>query len=155
MGAFGVTGVRGACVACFRMICEGFVMCSGWWGCHTCSVVLRRVVPAAHDKVMNPWPTTCAGEVVRRVMSPLVCFASAVGRAPHHPLESGFNFPPRLRPTVLRSHCAHAVIVTTGSRYLRAVKEVAWLAAGDEDAEVRVHESTNPPPSGTTVDVKV
>ena len=88
-------------------------------------------------------------------MSPLVCFASAVGRAPHHPLESGFNFPPRLRPTVLRSHCAHAVIVTTGSRYLRAVKEVAWLAAGDEDAEVRVHESTNPPPSGTTVDVKV
>ena len=102
-------------------------------------MVLRRVVPAAHDKVMNPWPTTCAGEVVRRVMSPLVCFASAVGRAPHHPLESGFNFPPRLRPTVLRSPFAHAVIVTTALEDACAATEVVWLAGGDEDAEVRDH----------------
>ena len=72
MGAFGVTGVCGACAGCFRMICERFVTCREWWGCHTCSVVLHRVVPAAYDKVMNPWPTTCAGEVVRSVKSILV-----------------------------------------------------------------------------------
>ena len=88
-------------------------------------------------------------------MSPLVCFASAVGRAPHHPLESGFNFPPRLRPTVLRSPFAHAVIVTTALEDACAATEVVWLAGGDEDAEVRDHESMNPPPSGTRIDVKV
>ena len=64
MGALGIMAVCCACSACFRMMGGGFVMCIGWWGSHTCSVVLHGVVPAAGDKVRNPWPTTCAGEVV-------------------------------------------------------------------------------------------
>ena len=55
----------------------------------------------------------------------------------------------------MRSLCAAAVIVTTALEDVCEANNVAWLAAGDEDAEVRLHKSTDPPPSPTTIDVKV
>ena len=60
-----------------------------------------------------------------------------------------------MRATVLRSPFAHTVIVTTALEDACAATEVVWLAGGDEDAEVRDHKSTNPPPNVTRIDVKV
>ena len=60
-----------------------------------------------------------------------------------------------MRATVLRSLCAAAVVVTTGSKDLRAVKEVVWLEGGEAAAKLRIHKTKNPPPSGRTIDVKV
>ena len=92
---------------------------------------------------------------MRRVKSNLVCFASAVGRAAHHPPQSWYLEATGMRATVLRSPCAAAVIVTTALEDACAAKEVVWLAGGEDVAKVRVHESKNPPPSGRTIDVKV
>jgi hypothetical protein len=83
VGELGVRAVRAACRACFGMMGEGFAKCRGRQGGHICSTLPRRVVLAGLEKVIKPWPTTCADRGVRRCKSLLLFRAYAAGRGMH------------------------------------------------------------------------
>ena len=83
MGAFGVTRTCAVCGGCFGMMGEGFAKYRGRQGGHTCSTLLRRVVLAGLEKVIKPWPTTCADRGVRRGKALLLFLAYAAGRSMH------------------------------------------------------------------------
>ena len=60
-----------------------------------------------------------------------------------------------MRAIVLRSPCAAVAVVTTALEGACAAEEVVWLAGGEAAAKLRIHKSTKPLPSGTTMDVRI
>ena len=60
-----------------------------------------------------------------------------------------------MRAIVLRSPCAAVAVVTTALEDACAAEEVVWLAGGEAAAKLRNQKLTKPPPSGTTIDVKI